>query len=558
MNTRTDPDMEASMQGPARHPQGLAQDESGAVMVLGIFMCTCLVGVLWYLAGVGEAVIFRERMQEAADAVAFSTAVLQARGMNLIVLINLVMACVLGVRVALKVVQLALVICGAIFAAIGWFVPIVAPLAGPCFNGAGQVQSLLNSLKNPIDNTLKALSKAQQGIGTAVPAASILGGSAIGHKYEPAIESGLDNSVAMMAELDALRGLPIEEGSGERLCFEAGRAFGSLLDWAIPDSIPSGLTRGVAGEEFSNVVGKIVSRGGAYFCENGSGGSAPNLDDVLDDTANRDCDAEQDKVRTELNDANRAWTEKCTEYGVVCTVQDPVLGTPAQMGDTSRVNPPERRAELNQLKATRDQKQDAYDQFDWGRCKNETMNDLRRRVQENGGTPSGGGGTSENMTPKKTTAEFKNGVPLAQVMGFVSGNMRFVRMAPKGVKVGAMRSQTKEIEDPFAAEYAVAQAEFFYDCRGRWERNQCNGEHREDNEDAMWHFKWRARLRRYNSPSNQVSSLVDGVVTLARADMTAIAASGVSFTSPSPGNLALKADLTRFLNFTDTTTVLIH
>jgi hypothetical protein len=45
-------------------------DERGAVMVLGIFMCACLVGVLWYLAGIGDAVVYRQRLQEAADATA--------------------------------------------------------------------------------------------------------------------------------------------------------------------------------------------------------------------------------------------------------------------------------------------------------------------------------------------------------------------------------------------------------------------------------------------------------------------------------------------------------
>src|SRR4051812_40836726 len=86
------------------------EDQQGAIMVLGIFMCSCIVGVLWYVAGLGDAIVYRERMQEAADAVAFSGAVLHARGMNLIVLINLLMAVVLAIRVALKMLILALTI----------------------------------------------------------------------------------------------------------------------------------------------------------------------------------------------------------------------------------------------------------------------------------------------------------------------------------------------------------------------------------------------------------------------------------------------------------------
>jgi hypothetical protein len=50
----------------------LGEDQQGAIMVLGIFMCSCIVGVLWYVAGIGDAIVYRERMQEAADAVALA------------------------------------------------------------------------------------------------------------------------------------------------------------------------------------------------------------------------------------------------------------------------------------------------------------------------------------------------------------------------------------------------------------------------------------------------------------------------------------------------------
>ena len=45
-----------------RPGRGVGGDERGAILVMGIFMCACLVGILWYLAGIGDAVVFRERM----------------------------------------------------------------------------------------------------------------------------------------------------------------------------------------------------------------------------------------------------------------------------------------------------------------------------------------------------------------------------------------------------------------------------------------------------------------------------------------------------------------
>jgi len=60
-------------------------------MVLGIFMACAMVAMMWYLVGIGDAVIWRDRSQEAADAIAFSSASVHARGMNFIAFLNIVM-----------------------------------------------------------------------------------------------------------------------------------------------------------------------------------------------------------------------------------------------------------------------------------------------------------------------------------------------------------------------------------------------------------------------------------------------------------------------------------
>lgn len=95
----------------------LRSDERGAIMVMGLFMAVFLVGMLYYLVGVYDAVIFRERMQDSSDAGAFAAAVMNARGMNLIVLLNIVMAIAFAVLIALKIIQLA-VVAGLLIAAV--------------------------------------------------------------------------------------------------------------------------------------------------------------------------------------------------------------------------------------------------------------------------------------------------------------------------------------------------------------------------------------------------------------------------------------------------------
>lgn len=77
-----------------RAPKAVSQllpDQGGATMVMGVFMGAFLVGLIYYVWGVGSAITFRERMQDAADTGAFDAAVVHARGMNVMVLLNIIM-----------------------------------------------------------------------------------------------------------------------------------------------------------------------------------------------------------------------------------------------------------------------------------------------------------------------------------------------------------------------------------------------------------------------------------------------------------------------------------
>jgi hypothetical protein len=68
----------------------LLGDQRGMVFVLTLPVAAVLVLALWYVARVGDAILVRERLQDAADATAFESAVMHARGMNALVLLNLI------------------------------------------------------------------------------------------------------------------------------------------------------------------------------------------------------------------------------------------------------------------------------------------------------------------------------------------------------------------------------------------------------------------------------------------------------------------------------------
>src|SRR5688572_4624892 len=110
----------------ARDRAHLGKNQEGAIVLLGLFIAIALVGLLFYLVGIGQVVFRRERMQDAADAVALATAIGHARGMNLLVFINLVMAALVAIVLALKVVELLLTALTLTLTAVSWLLPPAA------------------------------------------------------------------------------------------------------------------------------------------------------------------------------------------------------------------------------------------------------------------------------------------------------------------------------------------------------------------------------------------------------------------------------------------------
>jgi len=539
---------------PSSQRQALA-DERGAIMVLGIFMCATVVGAMWYVAGIGDALIFRERIQETVDAGAFSGAALHARGMNLIVLINLVMACILGIRVALKTAQLTLIILAAIFAALSFFFPALAGLASLCADGAGELQSIISELKNPIDQALKALSKAEVGIARAVPAAACVGGTMVANRFGPPVSS----SVFVGISVDTVtKGLPLQEGTADRLCYEAGRSVGALTGYLLGKIGIDGLKGGKGADYFGSIMGKIAQKGGAFFCEMGSGGGAPNFDDIFEDNANEKCKADRAKLQKEFDDANGAWLSKCAALGATCRDRDEWGLEVSEQTGTEKLKP-EQQTELNTLHTTRDAKKADLDAFNGDKCKNDAMKTMRDGAKKmNSSSSSSGNGN--DMTPKMVIPDWQNGNNNTQVMSWGNGDTAYMRYGTKGAAVGQQKANKADLSLPLVtAGLGMSQAEYFYDCEGAWKSGKCNGgTDVKDNEEAMWHFRWRARLRRYNRPYTDLGTPIEIPMIAAKDEWALRGAKSGVFTLTSPQNIQLKAQLLRFKNLGDARDVVLH
>jgi hypothetical protein len=146
----------------------LRADTRGAILIFGIVLGAILTGALFYLASVGDAIIWRESVQDAADAAAFENAVWNARGMNVIVSINIVMSMVLSVLVIWRIVMIA------IAAAIG-ISALLCTIGIGCAPAATLSTIEINMLRadprvaGAIIRTLSAINVVEMAVASAVP-----------------------------------------------------------------------------------------------------------------------------------------------------------------------------------------------------------------------------------------------------------------------------------------------------------------------------------------------------------------------------------------------------
>jgi|GEM_PF-1430780 len=92
--------------------RNLHKDTRGAVMLTGLCMSCFLIGGLWFLMGIGDAIVFRDAMQEATDHAAFTSAVLHAKGMNFISACNLILVALIAIHIIMGIIHdILLAIC---------------------------------------------------------------------------------------------------------------------------------------------------------------------------------------------------------------------------------------------------------------------------------------------------------------------------------------------------------------------------------------------------------------------------------------------------------------
>jgi hypothetical protein len=302
--------------------RSLRHDERGAVMVLGVFMLVIAAGFLYYLTGLGDAIVVKERMQDAADAAAYSGAIVHARGMNALALINILMAAVLAAYVLLKLLSSTTKVAAIAMMALSYWVPPLLGAAKITNDFSDTVKKVADNTVQPaVEKTLKAGHLLAKGVRTATPGIAAL-------KTQDMVTLGYSPVAKAAVPLSLLKRLPVRDGQFSTLCGKAGNYAGRLT--AVPlQFMGNMLGGGKAGDIVSDIVADGVSAltttFSDYYCGDSDQPAEPYTVDIdvahpeLDTAAQRrcrneskDCDTAEDELQRSL-DAFDQTTGKCKD-----------------------------------------------------------------------------------------------------------------------------------------------------------------------------------------------------------------------------------------------------
>jgi hypothetical protein len=481
----------------------LADDRRGAIMIVATFMAVFACAMLWYLIGVGDAILYRERMQDAADAVAFAGAVYHARGMNLIATLNIIMAALLGLVVAVKLLKFlndtaSVISCGC----------SAVPYIG---SACAAVCSTTQALRTPIDQAKDRLedlyervgpilSKTQTGVAVAMPWLAETKAISVSLEYRPDVRFGAIVS-ASLAPQGARKGLPVEDADDGVLCKKVSAGLVDLLFDAL--HTPK-FVRGWFDGALEGFVG--------LFCDGGPLIDLEKQKEILAREENEQVAARcnwEAKVSSALDHQSAAGSDAIIAKARAEHRQNKVDLT------TLQCYPAHAEGALANLDQVDPGVTDgaAPCPFDRALCEKRARFDMQQRREAelgadgvNSEQESGLDAEAREQTrPKIVFSEAENGDGYFQIWAVVLGDDARATRPAKGVEIAARDGQRADATS-FWARVGWAQAEFYYDTDRAWSEDVAKY-------DAMWNLRWRARLRRVSSPAAALmSSTIGGIL----------------------------------------------
>lgn len=242
-------------------------DERGAITVIALFFIVFAIAMLYTVVGTAETVLFREHLQDAVDGAALSSAVMHARAMNLIVLINLVMAALLAVLVTIKLIESVAIIAAIIAAALAWVTYGATLSAIPPLHSVQQnMEKAYEQVKDPIYTALEALHDFSGFVVQAAPTAAFAVAEADLERSKPTVKNGVVLGTRENQDL------PLVDGSFDELCGKAGSMPIVLGEMALKEAQIPALPQLMGA--LKGPMESLTSQFSDWFCGDSDGGGS--------------------------------------------------------------------------------------------------------------------------------------------------------------------------------------------------------------------------------------------------------------------------------------------
>lgn len=232
--------------------RSLWMDTRGAIMVMALFLAIFLVGAMYLVLGVGDALLYRRVMQDGADAGAFAASVIAAKGMNLHAVLNVAMAVTAGILLVLRSAEVLLEILLAILHAMAASI-ILAPKALPLIAVLTPAEASVERIGDGVEEFVRishdALDAAHLAVQRGFPllAEARAVDSMVSHQaYDPPVAAGFVIPLLGAALPEGGRGLPVEKDDVDVLCDRAANALGNRLS-NVSSSVPRWLLKALGG-----------------------------------------------------------------------------------------------------------------------------------------------------------------------------------------------------------------------------------------------------------------------------------------------------------------------
>lgn len=465
----------------------LARNDQGAILIIGLAMGLLMVSALWNIVSMGDAMIWRERLQDAADAAAFESSVWNARGMNIIAFLNIVMSAAMAILVALRgiiiITSALLAVLYAMQVACVFLILVPSGITQalcPLVTSAPRIIQPVNNWATRteraweprVKKVIEGLQKGQQIVATITPVIGLTQSLASSSQQYDMLAVGVSSSMIpsntrasgavvwddvrdAMPRIGRGVSLPVSLEGEWKLCEMAGRFVPNELMALLGEAgIKSGFLDS-AGGFFRNFIGKVTGSLPALFCGTKAPSQIAGLQDDLRAAAGKSCEAAKKKgmVTKDHNDPNWDVLEPFQKYWK--RRNGPIIVDPNGVAD-------------------------AYD-FDEAACqKDEVAKQNAAHKPERG------------YKSARVWRYTQNGDLFMYSWGFSYKDPPWLKQNDRGLTYVENFNAANLVAPPDDLwKLGLAQAEMYHDCRTNW--TACSNE-------AMWKMRWKARLRRLHDP----------------------------------------------------------